>query len=75
MDGQSVKVVENNEHLGQIVSGQRQEEKNIELRIKKSQNSLFVFGGLVGNQMTRGTNGTSGKNLDLVFDRALHHQL
>ena len=45
MDGQSIAVVENNEHLGQIVSGQRQEEKNIELRIKKSQNSLFALLG------------------------------
>ena len=45
MDGQSIAVVENNEHLGQIVRGQRQEGKNIELRIKKSQNSLFALLG------------------------------
>ena len=45
MDGQTIKVVEDNEHLGQIVSGQRQEEKNIDLRIKKSQNSLFALLG------------------------------
>ena len=40
-----IDVVENNEHLGQIVSGCRQEEKNIELRIRKSQNSLFALIG------------------------------
>ena len=45
MDGQPIKVVENNEHLGQVVSGQREEEKNIDLRIKKSQNSLFALLG------------------------------
>ena len=36
---------------------------------KGSQNSLF--GDLMGDQCTRGTNGTSGKNLDLVFDRVV----
>ena len=45
MDGKTINVVENNDHLGQIVSGIRQEEKNIELRIKKSQNSLFALLG------------------------------
>ena len=45
MNGDSIDVVENNEHLGQIVSGCRQEEKNIELRIRKSQNSLFALIG------------------------------
>ena len=45
MDGQPIDVVENNDHLGQIVSGSKQEEKNIELRIKKSQNSLFALLG------------------------------
>ena len=35
MDSEKVKVVENNEHLGQIVSGQRQEEKNIDQSISK----------------------------------------
>ena len=45
MNGQPIDVVENNDHLGQIVSGNRQEEKNVELRIKKSQNSLFALLG------------------------------
>ena len=45
MDGQPIDVVENNDHLGQIVSGCKQEEKNIDLRIKKSQNSLFALLG------------------------------
>ena len=45
MDGQSINVVENNEHLGQIVSGTRQAEKNVEMRIQKSQNSLFALLG------------------------------
>ena len=45
MAGQPIEVVENNDHLGQIVSGSRQEEKNVDLRIKKSRNTLF---GLLG---------------------------
>ena len=35
MAGHPIEVVENNDHLGQIVSGMRQEEKNIDERIKK----------------------------------------
>ena len=45
MSGQQIDVVDNNEHLGQIVSGYKQEEKNVDLRIKKSRNTLF---GLLG---------------------------
>ena len=45
MSGQTIQVVENNDHLGQIVSGSRQEEKNVDLRIQKSRNTLF---GLLG---------------------------
>ena len=45
MGGQTVEVVENNEHLGQIVSGSRQEEKNVDLRILKSRNMLFSLLG------------------------------
>ena len=45
MDSEKVKVVENNEHLGQIVSGQRQEEKNIDQSISKGRKSLY---GLLG---------------------------
>ena len=42
MAGQPIEVVENNEHLGQILSGSRQEEKNVDLRIKKPRNILFA---------------------------------
>ena len=35
MDSQTVSVVEDNDHLGQIISGQRQLEKNIDNRLKK----------------------------------------
>ena len=45
MAGETVKVVENNDHLGQIVSGSRQEEKNVDERLKKSRNNLF---GMLG---------------------------
>ena len=45
MDGEVVKVVENNEHLGQIVSGINQEEKNIDLKLSKGRKNLF---GLLG---------------------------
>ena len=33
--------VENNEHLGQIVSGVNQEEKNIDLKLSKGRKNLF----------------------------------
>ena len=42
-----VKVVEDNDHLGQIVTGFRQEEKNLDERITKGRNSLL---GLWGQQ-------------------------
>ena len=45
MDNETVKVVEDNEHLGQIVSGSQQELKNIDLRISKGRKNLF---GLLG---------------------------
>ena len=45
MDGIPINVVENNDHLGQIVSGTDQISKNIDLRIKKGRGSLF---GLMG---------------------------
>ena len=45
MDNEIVKVVEDNEHLGQIVSGTDQEGKNLDLRIQKGRNNLF---GLLG---------------------------
>ena len=40
-----VKVCEDNEHLGQIVSGIRQEQKNVDLRINKGRNNIF---GMLG---------------------------
>ena len=40
-----MKVGLDNEHLGQIVSGCDQEQKNIDLRIKKGRNNIF---GLLG---------------------------
>ena len=45
MGGECVKVVENNEHLGQVVSGIRQEAKNIDLRIQKGRNNLYSLLG------------------------------
>ena len=45
MNDDEVKVVEDNEHLGQIVSGTNQEQKNIDLRISKGRKCLF---GLLG---------------------------
>ena len=45
MGGAPIKVVEDNEHLGQIVSGTNQTEKNIDLRLKKGRGSLFSLLG------------------------------
>ena len=45
MDNEQVKVVEDNDHLGQIVSGLRQEEKNLDERISKGRKNLY---GLMG---------------------------
>ena len=45
MGGKPIDVVENNDHLGQVVSGIKQEEKNVDLRIKKARNSLFALLG------------------------------
>ena len=46
MNHEIVKVVEDNEHLGQIVSGKRQEEKNVDMKLQKGRNCLF---GLLGS--------------------------
>ena len=35
MDNNTVLVVEDNEHLGQVVSGKNQEQKNVDLKIDK----------------------------------------
>ena len=45
MDGDIVEVVDDNEHLGLVVSGERPEEKNINIRLVKGRGSLF---GLLG---------------------------
>ena len=45
MSDEVIEVVEDNEHLGQIVSGKSQEQKNVDLRISKARNCLF---GLLG---------------------------
>ena len=45
MNGEVIKVVEDNEHLGQVVSGRNQEEKNVDLRITKGRKCVF---GLLG---------------------------
>ena len=45
MAGQPIDVVWDNSYHGQIVSGSRKEEKNVDLRIRKSRNTLF---GLLG---------------------------
>ena len=45
MNKQAITVVDNNKHLGQIVSGSDQEQKNIDERIKEGRQSIF---GLLG---------------------------
>ena len=45
MDDKTVQVVENNEHLGQIVSGRKQEEKNVDLKVEKGRKSLYSLLG------------------------------
>lgn len=45
MDNEKIQVVENNEHLGQIVSGENKIQKNIDMRLNKTQKALF---GLLG---------------------------
>ena len=45
MNGSTINVVENNQHLGQIVSGIRQEGKNVDQSLKKARGSLFSLLG------------------------------
>ena len=45
MDNDVVQVVEDNEHLGQIVSGRNQEDKNIDLRLEKGRKNLYSLLG------------------------------
>ena len=45
LDGQKISVTENNEHLGQIVSGVNQEMMNVDERLKKGRQSIFSLLG------------------------------
>ena len=45
MDDETVKVVDDNEHLGQVVSGNKQEEKNIDVKLDKGRKSLYSLLG------------------------------
>ena len=45
MDNLPVSVKEDNNHLGLIVSGNREEEKNIDLKKKKARGALFKLLG------------------------------
>ena len=46
MNDEFINVVDENEHLGQVVSPKQQEEKNVDLRIAKSRNCLFSLLGI-----------------------------
>ena len=50
MDGEIVKVVEDNEHLGLVVSGDDEEGENVAARLSKGRKSLF---GLLGPAFTQ----------------------
>ena len=45
LGGEKVKVTDDNEHLGQLVSGVSQEQKNVDLRIQKGRKNIF---GMLG---------------------------
>ena len=45
MDNLPVAVKEDNDHLGLIISGLREEEKNVDLKISKARGSLFKLLG------------------------------
>ena len=45
LNGERITVVENNEHLGLVVSGLCEEQKNVDMNITKCRNSIF---GLLG---------------------------
>ena len=47
LDGKRVMVVENNEHLGLVVSGSDEEQKNVDENIVKCRNSIFALLGPV----------------------------
>ena len=41
----NIEVADNNDHLGQIISGHKQEEKNVDLRLEKGRKALFSLLG------------------------------
>ena len=43
MDGNTVKVVDDNAHIGQIVSGLNQEETNVDLKMEKGKKVSIQF--------------------------------
>ena len=43
MDNERVKVVEDNDHLGRIVSEIKQEQKNVDQRIKKAESPYSLY--------------------------------
>ena len=45
MSSEVIDVVENNDHLGQIISGLNQEQKNVDHRISKARNALYALLG------------------------------
>ena len=45
MDDQVVQVVEDNDHLGLIVSNKNQEQKNVDLKMNKGRNNLYTLLG------------------------------
>ena len=45
LDGERVKVVDSNEHLGLVVAGSEEEQKNVDENIIKCRNSLFALLG------------------------------
>ena len=45
LNGETVRVVDSNEHLGLIVSGSEEEQKNVDENIIKCRNSLFALLG------------------------------
>ena len=45
MDDLPVSIKDDNDHLGLIVSGYREEEKNVDLKIKKARGALFKLLG------------------------------
>ena len=45
MDGKMVQVVEDNEHLGLVVSNDNQAQKNVDLKVQKGRSNIFTLLG------------------------------